>query len=95
MKMNTLNNFIKGNSTPDLHALKDDLTALKNDGANLVQHINENASNLSRDGMDKMMAKADRGLLSVVEYIKAKPNQSIAIAFGAGLVASYLLASRR
>lgn len=93
--MTTLNNFIKGNSTPDLHALKDDLTALKNDGANLVQHINENASNLSRDGMDKMMAKADRGLHSMVEHIKAKPNQSIAIAFAAGLVASYLLASRR
>jgi ElaB/YqjD/DUF883 family membrane-anchored ribosome-binding protein len=95
MKMTTLNNFIKGNPTPELHALKDDLIALKNDGANLAQHINENASNLSRDGMDKMMEKADRGLHSVAEYIKAKPNQSMAIAFGTGLLASYLLASRR
>lgn len=93
--MTTLNNFIKGNSAPDLHALKDDLIALKNDGANLVQHINENAGNISRDGVDRMMAKADRGISSMVDHIKAKPNQSMLIAFGAGLVASYLLASRR
>jgi ElaB/YqjD/DUF883 family membrane-anchored ribosome-binding protein len=93
--MTTLNNFIKGNSTADLHALKDDLTALKNDGANLVQHINENAANISREGMDKVITKADRGLHNVVEYIKTNPNQSMAIAFGAGLLASYYLASRR
>jgi len=92
--MTTLNNFIKGNTNPELHALKDDLTALKNDGANLVQHINENASAMSKDGMDKMMAKADRGLHTASEYIKAKPNQSMMIAFAAGLATSYLLASR-
>lgn len=93
--MTTLNNFIKGNSTPEVHAIKDDLIALKNDGANLAQHINENASNMSREGMNKIMEKADSGMHSVVGYIKAKPNQSIAIAFGVGLIASYLLASRR
>jgi ElaB/YqjD/DUF883 family membrane-anchored ribosome-binding protein len=92
--MTTLNNFIKSNTTPDLHTLKDDLTALKNDGANLVQHLNENASSISRDGMDKIIEKADRGMNRVIEHVKAKPNQSIMIAFAAGLAASYLLASR-
>ena len=93
MEMTTLNNFIKGNSTADAQTLKDDLTALKNDGADLVQHINENASALSRESMDKIMAKADRGLHSMSEYIKEKPNKSMMIAFAAGLAASYLLAS--
>lgn len=93
--MTSLNNFIKGNTNPELHALKDDLTALKNEGANLVQHINENATTMSRDGMDKIMTKADRGLQITADYIKAKPNQSMMIAFAAGLAASYLLAARR
>ncbi len=93
--MTILNNIIKGNNTPELHALKEDLVALKNDGANLAQHINENASNISRDSMDRVMASAKSGMHNVEDHVKAKPSQSILLAFAAGMAASHLMSSRR
>lgn len=82
-------------SSPALNVLKEDIAALKSNGASFVQHVNENASSLSRDGMNKIMEKAESGMNSIEERIKAKPSQSIMIAFAAGLVANYLLSARR
>ncbi len=100
IKMSILNNFTnKTDSTTDtspaLNLLKEDIAALKSNGTNFVHHVNENASNLSRDGMNKIMEKAENGLNTVESYIKSKPSQSIMIAFAAGLIANYFLSVRR
>lgn len=94
--MTILNTFTgKSDGNAELSVLKEDIAALKTNGANFVHHVNENAGNLSREGMNKIMAKAESGMNYIEDHVKAKPAQSIMIAFATGLVANYLLSSRR
>jgi hypothetical protein len=94
--MTILNNFSgKTDGNAELNVLKDDIAALKSNGANFVHHVNENAGNLTRDGMNKIMSKAESGMSYIENQVKAKPTQSMLIAFATGLVANYLLSSRR
>jgi ElaB/YqjD/DUF883 family membrane-anchored ribosome-binding protein len=93
--MTIMNNLINGTTAPNLNTLKNDMVILKNDGAAIAQHLNENASNFSHEAMGMMMSKAKDGMRSAETHIKNKPSQSMAIAFVAGIAASYLLFSRR
>jgi len=94
--MTILNTFTgKTDGNADLNVLKEDIAAIKSNGANFVHHVNENAGNLSREGMNKILSKAESGMSYIEEQVKAKPAQSMLIAFATGLVANYLLSSRR
>lgn len=83
---------------PEIEEIRNDIESLKTNVVDLSRHIKEEgkiqASRLTEVAMDRI---ADLRKNASVEYqkaeraVKAKPGQSIAIAFAAGLVASLLI----
>lgn len=79
----------------DLTVLKDDATATLKDAALLAQSLKNQGGNIARDGVSQLKAVGQDEFQRVEERIRSKPGQSVALAFCAGLVFSYLLGSRR
>lgn len=83
-----------GDIREDLHSLKDNTVKL---GRHLKEDSVEQAGEVGRSVQRQahhLMENGEKNLKIVEKYIAEKPVQSIAIAFGAGLLASMLLGRR-
>lgn len=87
---------------PEINNIKDDLTSLKEDVVSLTQHVKSNGGKHVEDAkrfagkqLDKARKAGEQTLHSLEDRVTEKPGQALAIAFFAGLAASFLLGRRR
>lgn len=88
-------------SYSEIDGIKDDIDSLKNNIVELTKHIKVDAKKETKE-LKKAAANQIEGLrdTSLEQYerlekqVKAKPGQSVAIAFAAGVVASMLVGRR-
>lgn len=82
----------------EIDEIRDDLNSLKNNVVELSRHLKSDglaktesakASALSR--LDDVKAEGQRRVGQIEGRVKAKPAESVAVAFAAGLAASLLL----
>jgi ElaB/YqjD/DUF883 family membrane-anchored ribosome-binding protein len=85
----------------DMDDIRKDLDSLKNNVVELTKHMkNEGVSqtkhlkDVASDRLDDVKDAGRQQMADVERHIKDKPTESIAIAFAAGLVASYLFGRR-
>lgn len=83
---------------PEIEEIKQDIDSLKSNVVELTKHMkSEGKVQASRIGevamqqLEELKKSAQLEYLKAEKAVKAKPGQSIAIAFGAGLLASFLL----
>lgn len=93
---------VRKETYPEIEEIKEDLDSLKDNVVQLTKHIQkdgaEHASELTEIAKARTAALKLRGkaeLKRVEKQVKAKPAQSIAIAFAGGILASMLLRGRR
>lgn len=79
----------------DLSILKDDAKATIHDAAILAQNVKNESGNIARNGVKQLKAAGETEFHKMEERVREKPGQSVALAFCAGLVFSYILGSRR
>ena len=86
---------------PEIQDIKQDLTSLKNNTMELGRHVGadteEQAIALSQTAAQaiEQFKKSGRKQMKELESrVKAKPGQSLAIAFVVGIAASYILGRR-
>lgn len=85
----------------EIDHIREDLDSLKHNVIELTRHVtkdgNEQAAQL-RDNLkgqiDQMQKNGLKRYKKVEAHVKQKPGQSLAMAFGAGLIASMLLSRR-
>ncbi len=89
-------------SNGDVSAIREDLSALKEDAANLIRHSKESGKEqiaLAEEKAKKAYKEAKatgRDYFSEVEtYVQQNPGQSLAAAFVGGILASMLFRSGR
>ncbi len=86
---------------PEIENIQQDLSSLKDNTVELARHVKadgtEHASVLTEKA-HKMIAdlktQGAHEFEKIEQRVKDKPGQSVAIAFAAGIVASYLLGRR-
>jgi ElaB/YqjD/DUF883 family membrane-anchored ribosome-binding protein len=92
----------------DLSILRSDIDTIKSDIMTLTKHVREEGTNGSRlvkrmanDQKDRLLEQlidiqdaGGRKLAKLEKTVSKKPTQSVAIAFAAGLIASFLLGGR-
>jgi len=86
---------------PEINDIREDLSSLKDNTVKLSRHIKEDGMeqasevgrSVSRQAHD-LMENGEKNMKVLERKISEKPMQSIAIAFGAGLLASVLLGRR-
>lgn len=90
---------LKANS--DVSAIREDLSALKEDAANLIRHSKESGKEqiaIAEQKAKKLYKDAKttgRDYFAEVEtYVQQNPGQSLAVAFIGGVLASMLFKSR-
>lgn len=79
----------------DLSILKDDAKATISDAAAIVKNVKNESGNIARDGVKQLRAVSETEFHKMEERVRERPGQSVALAFCAGLVFSYILGSRR
>ncbi len=99
---NTAKNFVPNGYHSDMQNIKEDLVTLKDDAATLVQHVAQDgqkkisdAASMAGETFSAMKESGVSRLKDLEHEVTARPLQSVLIAFGAGIVASYLLGGRR
>jgi hypothetical protein len=99
--MTMQNNNLRADGNSDIDAIKGDIASLKSDAitlkkdaANLAKSLKDNGRSVAREGIDQLRTAGERQYKTLESRIVDEPGKSILIAFGAGLVASYLLKSR-
>lgn len=86
----------------ELDHIREDLDSLKNNVIELTRHLskdgNAQAAQLKsalKDKIGDIQASGRTQYKNLEKQVKAKPGQTLAMAFAAGVVASMLLGSRR
>ena len=86
----------------DLSVVREDLQTLKTDVVALVEHLKEEGMNeteyLKRRAahqLEHAQEAGGRGLKELEQKVVARPVQSVAMAFAAGILASLFLGRRR
>jgi ElaB/YqjD/DUF883 family membrane-anchored ribosome-binding protein len=86
----------KSAATPSAsETIKEDIRAIRDDSAKLVQDIREGSASLARESLDSIKNKSLDELHRFEDYLRAKPLKSVGIAFLGGIALSYLLSRRR
>lgn len=103
MAEKTLKQMVKSgaNSYPEINDIREDLNTLQTDAVRLGRRVaadgKEKLQDMAQNAQEQLSTLKDQGSKQM-EYlegrIRTKPVQSIAIAFGAGLLASLLLGRR-
>ncbi len=85
----------------EMAEIREDLDALRHNVVSLTRHVKAEGSAQAEDfkvaALERFAAMRDTGkeqLKSAEQRVKARPVQSVAVAFAAGVVASYLLGRR-
>lgn len=79
----------------DLNVLKEDAAATIQDAAVLAKNLKHESGAMARDGVKTLAAAGRNEFEKLEERVRDRPGQSVALAFCAGLVFSYILGSRR
>lgn len=86
---------------PEIQEIRDDLNSLKDNVFELSRHVKNNSSHHLEDAKhyaERQLGKVKRAgadaLHKVEDRVIEKPGQTIALAFFAGLAASFLLGKR-
>lgn len=79
---------------PEMQEIKEDAIVLARNIGDVATHKAQDATKYVQGQFDELKSTGEDSLKKVESRIKAKPGQSIAIAFTAGLLASYLLGRR-
>jgi len=83
---------------PEIEDIKEDLTSLKNDIAKLYGHVykdgGKQVKEFASDQIHRAQDAGRDGIKKLEHQVTSKPAQSVAIAFAAGVVASFLLARK-
>ncbi len=79
----------------DLSVLKDDAATTLQDAAILAKNLKSEGGAIARDGVKNLAAVGRNEFEKLEDRVREKPGQSVALAFCAGLVFSYILGSRR
>lgn len=79
----------------DLSALKDDATTALRDAAVLARDLKDSSGSIARQGVNQLKSVGQNEFHRMEERVRAKPGQSVALAFCAGLIFSYVLGHRR
>jgi ElaB/YqjD/DUF883 family membrane-anchored ribosome-binding protein len=86
---------------PEIKGIKKDLSSLKANTVGLARHVQadgvEQAAALSEKTQDlvaRLKEKSATEFHKIEDQVRAKPGQSIAMAFAAGIVASFLFGRR-
>ncbi|MGB4108027.1 MAG: hypothetical protein WBK55_09585 [Alphaproteobacteria bacterium] len=87
---------------PEINHIKDDLASLKDDVVSLTSHVKSNggkhvddAKRFAGKQLEKARKAGENTLHKMEHRVTEKPGQALAIAFFAGLAASFLLGKRR
>ena len=87
---------------PEIDEIREDLDSLKTNVVGLTKHVQENgykqANELSASAkkrLAKLQAQSQDQMKKVESQVKAKPAQSLAVAFAGGFLASLLFRGRR
>jgi ElaB/YqjD/DUF883 family membrane-anchored ribosome-binding protein len=94
------NNGYKSHS--DMSAIKQDIENLKQDTASLIRHSKEegyeqlsHAEKKAKKALKEAKSATQDQYKEVEAFVRTNPGQSIALAFGAGILASFLLGRGR
>lgn len=79
----------------DLNILKDDAKTTMRDAATFASNVKSESGNIARAGAEQLKSAGETEFRKLEDRILKKPGQSVALAFCAGLVFSYVLGSRR
>lgn len=86
---------------PEINDIRDDLGALKKDATNLARHVRDDALDHTEalkqhavDQVGKLVESGKDGLARLEDTARARPLQTVAIAFLAGMILS-VIAGRR
>lgn len=87
---------------PEIEEIKEDLDSLKDNVVALTKHVKkdgveqvEDLGDVAKKRVEVLKARGQQEIKKVEKQVKAKPAQSIAIAFAGGVLASMLLRGRR
>lgn len=90
-----------GSEYPEIHDIRDDLVTLRDDVMSLTQHVKSNGGKHVEDmkhfagkQLEKARKAGEKTLHKMENRVTEKPGQALAIAFFAGLAASFLLGKR-
>jgi len=87
---------------PEIEEIKEDLDSLKDNVVALTKHVKKESvvqaeviSDTAKERIALAKLRGQQEVKKVEKQIKAKPAQSVAIAFAGGLLASMLIRGRR
>ncbi len=85
----------------EIDDIREDLDSLKNNVVELTRHLKKEGKkeaaeikDIAMDRLEEIKTSGRRQLKSVERRVKQKPAESVAIAFAAGIVASFLFGRR-
>lgn len=86
---------------PEIDEIREDLDSLKTNVVGLTKHVQEDGykqaeelSTHAKKRMAKLQAQGHQQVERLEGHVRAKPAQSVAIAFAGGFLASMLLSRR-
>ena len=86
---------------PEIEDIKEDVHSLKENTIELTKHVKKDGEakvgelkDVVADNIDTIAGKGQKQLRNVENQVKAKPLQSIAVAFATGLAISAILKRR-
>lgn len=89
------------NNYMEIDEIREDLDSLKDNVVELTKHLKKDGvqqahelSDIAKERLELFKMQGRRQLKSVEKQVKAKPTQSLAMAFAAGALASMLLRGR-
>lgn len=89
-------------ATNDVSAIRQDLKNLKEDTASLIQHSKEEgreqllyAEEKAKEALKSAKSVSKDQYAEIESFVRSNPGQSIALAFGAGILASFFLGRGR
>ena len=87
---------------PEIEGIREDLDSLKDNVVALTKHVQkdgihqaEEVGEVAKKQLNAVQLRGQQEIKKLEKQVKAKPRQSVAIAFAGGLLASMLLRSRR
>ncbi|MGZ9097055.1 MAG: hypothetical protein ACXW30_02015 [Micavibrio sp.] len=89
------NKGLKNIGSSEIQDIKDDLQSLRSNVVTLAQDIKNGGGAVAREGVDHLKSIGQYEFQKVEDHVREKPGQSLALAFCAGLVFSYLIGGRR
>lgn len=92
----SMKDLIDGSArSSELQEIREDFSSLKSDAATLARDLRTNGGIILKDGVSRVKDAGLGSFRRVEDHVKHKPGQSIALAFCAGLILSYLAGGRR